>query len=275
MVDRRWRALIAGCAAVCGRASDSARPTCQAASADIGPLRCRRRRGRCATRRGSSRSWAERSPPRRCLGNPGTVALGDGRAAGILLLMATGLGAGARLRRHAAPGDAEPPFRPVEPRRRRIPARERRPAGCRRAWRPPATGWRYGPGCVSEMRQAGRASTDWADAGQTLVTAWTKNRTTAALGRAPTGICSTRRSICRPEVALRRGNRFVSPPAPSDRPARPGVSTGGWSTSARIDGRWSWATWVGGEDARVRAIPAASLTASPSGGAGARRARPR
>jgi hypothetical protein len=116
------------------------------------------------------------------------------------------------------------------------------------------------PGVREEMRQAGRASTDWADAGQTLVTAWTKNRT-AAHFVGPHGYLFDQAVDLPSEllcdaatVSFLRLRHLVVPP---------GQTCQGWVvSSARIDDRWTWATWVGGEDARVRAIPAASLTAS-------------
>ena len=115
------------------------------------------------------------------------------------------------------------------------------------------------PGVREEMRQAGRASTDWADAGQTLVTAWTKNRTAAqfvgprgylfdqAVDLSSTSLCDAA------TVSFLRLRHLVVPP---------GQACQGWVvSSARIDDRWTLASWVGGEDARVRAIPATSLTA--------------
>ena len=116
------------------------------------------------------------------------------------------------------------------------------------------------PGVREEMRQAGRASTDWADAGQTLVTAWTKNRT-AAHFVGPHGylfdqaVDLSSELLCdAATVSFLRLRHLVVPP---DQACQ------GWVvSSARIDDRWSLATWVGGEDARVRAIPGASLTAS-------------
>ena len=97
--------------------------------------------------------------------------------------------------------------------------------------------------------------------GQTLVTAWTKNRTTAhfvgphgyLFNRAVWNLSSE--SLCdAATVSFLRLRHLIVPP---DQACQ------GWVvSSARIDGQWSWATWVGGEDARVRAIPAASLTPS-------------
>ena len=116
------------------------------------------------------------------------------------------------------------------------------------------------PGVREQMRQAGLASTDWADAGQTLVTAWTKNRTTArfmgphgylfdqGVDLSPAVLCDAA------TVSFLRLRHLVVPP---------GRTCPGWVvSSARIDERWTLATWVEGEDARVRAIPAGSLTPS-------------
>ena len=116
------------------------------------------------------------------------------------------------------------------------------------------------PGVREEMRLAGRPGTDWVDAGQGLVTAWTKNRTTARLVGAngylfdqaidlpPQVLCDAA------TVSFLRLRHLVLPP---DQKCE------GWVLSnARIDERWSLAAWVAGEDARVRAVPAASLTDS-------------
>jgi hypothetical protein len=114
------------------------------------------------------------------------------------------------------------------------------------------------PGVRGAMRASGRASTDWADAGQVLVTAWTKNRTTAALV-GPNGFLFDQAIELTPEaicdvatVSFLRLRHLIVPP---------GQRCEGWvTTGARIDDRWALATWVGGEDPRVRAIPADALT---------------
>ena len=118
----------------------------------------------------------------------------------------------------------------------------------------------FWPGVRAEMRLAGRAGTDWVDNGQGLVTAWTKNRTTArlvgpngylfdqAIDLPPPVLCDA------PTVSFLRLRHLIVPPDE--------VCEGWVGSSARIDGRWTLATWVGGEDARVRAIPEATLTAS-------------
>jgi hypothetical protein len=114
------------------------------------------------------------------------------------------------------------------------------------------------PGVRADMRLDGRAGTDWVDAGQGLVTAWTKNRTTAQLVGAngylfdqaidlpPQVLCDAA------TVSFLRLRHLVVPPDQ--------LCEGWVQTSARIDSRWSLAAWVAGEDPRVRAMPAASLT---------------
>ena len=116
------------------------------------------------------------------------------------------------------------------------------------------------PGVRAEMRLAGRPGTDWVDAGQGLVTAWTKNRTTARLV-GPNGYLFDQAIDLPPQVlcdaatvSFLRLRHLVLPP---DQKCE------GWVLSnARIDERWSLAAWVAGEDARVRAVPAAGLTDS-------------
>ena len=253
-IDRRWRALVAGCAAA------SLSFGLAAAYLKVGALTL----GSLAP----TASWTLRDPAGvfAVMGGAFAVAalLGnsrDGRSwgwtrNGILLLMglasAQALGyAGAplwQMQSRFVPWNHDGSNPGERTQSRGMPARVA------------ATGDRLAlwPGVRSEMRLSGRASTDWADAGQTLVTAWTKNRTTAGLV-GPNGYVFDqaldlgRDVLCDPPtVSFLRLRHLIVPPR---------QACDGWVlTPARIDGRWALATWVGGEDPRVRAIPAASLT---------------
>jgi len=103
----------------------------------------------------------------------------------------------------------------------------------------------------AEMRLDGQASTDWADAGYPMVTAWTKNRTMAQLVR-PNEILFDQttdldtRVLCDPAAAGFLRLRYLLLP--------PGQSCEEWTlhSNALVDGRWAVATRA--RDDRVRTV---------------------
>ncbi len=103
----------------------------------------------------------------------------------------------------------------------------------------------------AEMRAGGRASTDWADAGYPMVTAWTKNRTMAQLIR-PNDILFDQTTdlstgvLCDPASAGFLQLRYLLLP--------PGESCDGWTPhpTALVDGRWAVASST--RDDRVRTV---------------------
>jgi hypothetical protein len=107
------------------------------------------------------------------------------------------------------------------------------------------------PGGRAEMRATGHASTDWADAGYPMVTAWTKNRTMAQLVR-PNDILFDQvtdlsaRVLCDPGAAGFLRLRYLLLP--------PGEPCEGWTLQpgALVDARWAVATSA--RDDRVRTV---------------------
>lgn len=116
---------------------------------------------------------------------------------------------------------------------------------------PPGLRTALWPGGRAEMRLGSQASTDWADAGYPLVTAWTKNRTMAQLVR-PNEVLFDQttdldtRVLCDPAAAAFLRLRYLLLP--------PGQSCEEWTLqpNALVDGRWAVATRA--RDDRVRTV---------------------
>lgn len=116
---------------------------------------------------------------------------------------------------------------------------------------PPGLRTALWPGARTEMRVGGQASTDWADAGYPMVTAWTKNRTMAQLVR-PNEVLFDQttdldaRVLCDTATAGFLRLRYLLLPL--------GQTCDGWTPqpNALVDGRWAVATR--GRDDRVRTV---------------------
>ncbi|HEY6509134.1 MAG TPA: hypothetical protein VIY56_14030 [Vicinamibacterales bacterium] len=110
----------------------------------------------------------------------------------------------------------------------------------------------------TDMRAAGLASTDWADAGYAMVTSWTKNRTMAQLVR-PNDVLFDQttdldtRVLCDPAAATFLQLRYLLMP--------PGASCEGWTVQpgVLVDGRWVVATRA--LDERVRTVSPGTVSA--------------
>ena len=103
------------------------------------------------------------------------------------------------------------------------------------------------PGIRAEMRELGRPSTDFADAGYQLVTAWTKNRTMAGLVQPNPWLFDQTtdlgvRALCDPDVVRFLRLRYLVMP--------PEEKCEGWTAlpDVVVDGRWAVAVSAAPDD---------------------------